>query len=359
MRFKAEFRIPSFSFALFLTLFVSLSRFLSIAAMVKHSLWFLCSFALLFGFASPPPALSTPLPHAYWYHEKAQGQAFRYPYDAHSYEFVTPIKSHTLDTPALNTFVPNTFNSHQDNDYYRYRLRQRSAIHSGTLYSTPSQITELSPAYSRWNASQHAATGQPPWSPYNAQNYAFRHPDDARLYESSNSIKQYTLDAPTLQTLKPITLHDYHGRYHYHDLLRQREDTLSTTLYSAPSYSTVGRPLHSMWNVSRYATSGQAAGFSYRAGRNTSYYYARSSYDSYYLAAGQCQKIGTYCCGAKTHILATCGGADFCHITFSNVHSYNYTLQNGRFTDLSGRYWLIPVNICNLDDRTHVFLTAW
>lgn len=81
--------------------------------------------------------------------------------------------------------------------------------------------------------------------------------------------------------------------------------------------------------------------------------------DAYFLRPSQCQKIGTWCCGKTTHIVATCGGDHTCNISFKNVHTFNYKLNNAEFTDLSGRYWLIPVTICNLSEVGDVFISAW
>lgn len=86
---------------------------------------------------------------------------------------------------------------------------------------------------------------------------------------------------------------------------------------------------------------------------------ARMSYSDYLVKPLHCSKVSTHCCGTKTYIEATCGGADHVLITFMSAKDYNYTLNNAEFTDLSGRYFLGSVKVCNLGPRGDVFVSVW
>lgn len=85
----------------------------------------------------------------------------------------------------------------------------------------------------------------------------------------------------------------------------------------------------------------------------------RTTYTDYLVKPLQCQSISTHCCGSKTHIAATCGGSDKVLVTFISANDYNYTLKNTHFTDLSGRYFLGSVKLCNLDTDGDVFVSVW
>lgn len=86
---------------------------------------------------------------------------------------------------------------------------------------------------------------------------------------------------------------------------------------------------------------------------------ARTSYADYLIKPLHCTKVSTHCCGTKTYIVATCGGTKNLLINFISASDYNYTLTNTRFTDLSGRYFLGSVKICNLGKEGDAFVSVW
>lgn len=86
---------------------------------------------------------------------------------------------------------------------------------------------------------------------------------------------------------------------------------------------------------------------------------ARTTYADYLIKPLHCAKVSTHCCGSKTYIVATCGGSKDLLITFISANDYNYTLRNTHFTDLSGRYFLGSVKICNLGPEGDAFVSVW
>lgn len=85
----------------------------------------------------------------------------------------------------------------------------------------------------------------------------------------------------------------------------------------------------------------------------------KSLWEAYLLKVSECQTIQTWCCGQLTTILCTCGSAKTCSMSFKNIRSYQYTVYNGNFTDVSGRYWLVPVTLCNTGDVGSIFVTTY
>lgn len=86
---------------------------------------------------------------------------------------------------------------------------------------------------------------------------------------------------------------------------------------------------------------------------------AKATYEAYLIKPGDCQSMSTWCCGKKTVVKATCGGAESCTFTLSSVSTYNYSVQNGEYEDLTYSYWHIPVTICNTGEEGVVFVTTY
>lgn len=83
-----------------------------------------------------------------------------------------------------------------------------------------------------------------------------------------------------------------------------------------------------------------------------------ASYESFLLKPGKCETISTWCC-KTSYFWCTCGSAKTCAMTFKNIHSYNYTVPNGKFIDLSGNYFLTPVTLCNVGKKGDIFVSSY
>lgn len=88
----------------------------------------------------------------------------------------------------------------------------------------------------------------------------------------------------------------------------------------------------------------------------------RALFQAFLVHAGECARFNTWCCGQTTTVKMTCGGAGECTVTFSSVRTFDYTVTNGEFVDVSAKYWAVPVTVCNTGgkgDNGVVFVTTF